>query len=398
MTRTKTRVVILVPSMMTGGMEQCTSLLMKHFSRDYFELELVTIFDRPPFFKIPSDVRLHILEKSPGQTSAKPHVQLSSGATRKRNDAMLWLGVVASKLGSLVSEIQPDVILAQDIYATVIALMAKKEMKTTPKIVGTVHIICSNFLQQVDFGDLFAHLLRQYLQDADALVAVGNSVASDLIMHFGARQNQMTVIQNPFDFEEVERLSHQNLDEDAALYGQIPTVLFVGRLAHQKGLVYLFQAIALARKLQEVRCVIVGDGEERDQLEATVELLGISSNVTFLGRVQNAFKYMRAATCFVLPSLVEGVPYAVIEAMACGCPVIATESNPDLGELLGDNERGILVPPRNFYALAEAILRVVWDKNLRKKLTEAGTRHVKHFDRSDAVLRYERLLKSVTAF
>jgi glycosyltransferase involved in cell wall biosynthesis len=394
MTRTKTRVVVLVPTMMVGGVEQCTSLLLKHFSRDFFDLELVTIFDRPPFFEIPSNVRLHILEKTLGLTRPNNHVELTWGATGKHIEAMLWLETVASKFGSLVSEIKPDVILAQDLYATVIALMAKKEMKTAPKIVGTVHILCSSFLQQVDFGDLFAHLLRQYLKDADAIVAVGNSLAIDLIRNFGARQNQVTVIRNPFDFEEVERLSHQSLDEDWSLYGQIPTVLFVGRLTHQKGLAYLVQAIALARKLQEVRCVIVGDGEERDMLQASVEMIGIAPNVTFLGRVENAFKYMRVATCLVLPSLVEAIPYVVIEAMACGCPVIATKSSPDLEELLGDNERGILVPPRNSYALAEAILRVVGDKNLRKQIAEAGMRHVKHFDTSSAMLQYERLLRS----
>ena len=395
MKRAKTRLMVLVPTMTAGGMEHCTSLLLEHFSRDYFDLELVTIFDRPPFFAIPADVRLHVLETMPRETVTRLHIQLSGFTTIRHSDAMFWLENVAAKLARLVTEMQPDVILAQDFYATIIALIAKKSTRTAPKIVGTVHILCSVFLQQIDLGDFYAQLLRQCLQDADAVVAVGKSVANDLIMNFGVRQNQTRVIFNPFDFEEVERLSRENLTAEKPLHDQIPTVLFVGRLAPQKGLVYLLPAIALARKLQEFRCLIVGDGEQRDELKATAERLGISSNVLFLGRVENAFKYMRAATLFVLPSVVEGVPYVLLEAMTSGCAVVATESTDDVKELLGDGQRGVLVPLWDSYALAEAILRILWDKRLRANLIEAGIHYARNFSISSSVTLYEELLKSV---
>ena len=78
-----------------------------------------------------------------------------------------------------------------------------------------MHIPCTTFLQQIDLGDLFAQLLHFHLREADAVVAVGKSVADDLVTNFGARRNQIKVIYNPFDVEEVQRLSHENLGQSS---------------------------------------------------------------------------------------------------------------------------------------------------------------------------------------
>ena len=119
------------------------------------------------------------------------------------------------------------------------------------------------------------------------------------------------------------------------------TVCWTGELL-RKGSCIFSRPLCWHANSKKLCCIIVGDGKEPGQLEATVAL-GISSDVCFLGRMENAFKYMCTATCFVSPSLVEALPYAILlEAMACGCPVIATESSADVKELLGDNKRGIL--------------------------------------------------------
>ena len=340
----KIKLLILVPTMELGGMELCTSFLLSHLSRKLFEIDLVMVFDRQSYFEIPSHVRVHVLEKAGLMNDPKVTVQPSIAVSEKNRDGLIWLETTALNLAALVRTLQPDLILAQHVLASAVSLLAKKHIRSTIKIIASVHNLCSRFLEIAPYGELYALLLRRHLREADAVVAIGQGIANDLVLNFDVEKTQVRVIYNPFDYERVRKLSTESLLENRFFLDGVPNILFVGGLRPEKGLEYLLQAIALSRRLQRLRCVIIGEGERRTELEELTKQLGISSDTFFLGRLPNAFKYMHTASCFVLPSLVEGYPYVVLEAMACGCPVIASESGPDVQELLGYGQRGLLVP------------------------------------------------------
>ena len=158
---------------------------------------------------------------------------------------------------------------------------------------------------------------------------------------------------------------------------------------------YLLEA---ARRLPDVRFVCVGDGELRDQLGADADRLGVADRVTFVGFRRDMDALLGACDLVVLPSLYEGLPLALIEAMAAGRAVVAT----DIGgtrELVMDGETGILVPPRDPTALAGAVQRVVGDDALARRLGSAGRERVfRLFSAATMVGRvvgeYDRILGS----
>src|SRR5262249_54469789 len=137
--------------------------------------------------------------------------------------------------------------------------------------------------------------------------------------------------------------------------GSPPVVLGVGRLALQKDFSTLIKAFAHVRSRAPARLLILGDGEKRVELEVLVKELGLTADVCLLGYVDNPFAYMRRCAAFVLSSEYEGLPNSLIEAMACGAPVISTDCPCGPAEILDGGRYGLLVPVGDVEAMAAAI-------------------------------------------
>lgn len=151
-------------------------------------------------------------------------------------------------------------------------------------------------------------------------------------------------------------------------------LLYAGRLASEKGLPVLFQALTeLAAQGRAWQLTVLGDGPERARLEQMARELGLAERVRFEGYVSQAgvADHLREADVFVLPSLAEGVPVSLMEAMASGVPVVATRVG-GVAELVEDGESGLLVPPSDAPALQAALLRYLDDAALRRRIARAG--------------------------
>jgi len=123
----------------------------------------------------------------------------------------------------------------------------------------------------------------------------------------------------------------------------------------------LIRSFALMRKERPARLMILGDGEERHELEELSRKLGIASDVDMPGFVDNPYKYMAHAAVFVLSSAWEGFGNVLVEAMACGCPVISTDCPSGPAEILENGKYGILTPVGDAAALAEAMVAILND-------------------------------------
>lgn len=152
-------------------------------------------------------------------------------------------------------------------------------------------------------------------------------------------------------------------------------LLYVGRLVPVKGLKYLFQALKdLVEHDLPLTLWLVGDGYHRPQLESLAADLRISEHVEFRGRIpfgQELFRAYREADIFVLPSLSEGIPKTLLEAMASGLPIVTTRVG-GIPDVVKDNETGLLVEPRSPEQLAQAIGSLIRDQNLRRRLISNG--------------------------
>ena len=213
----------------------------------------------------------------------------------------------------------------------------------------------------------------------DRYIAVSDEVAKRMsALCFGAAR-KIRVIHNGVPIEQFEGACTA-FPRNGRTH---PVVLAVARLHAQKGLQYLLEA---ATRLPEVRFFVAGDGEERSTLEREASALGVGNRLEFLGERDDVPALLKAADVFVLPSLYEGLPVSVLEAMAAGTPVVATAIG-GTSEAVVDGESGILVPPRDPDALANAIRDLLSSARLAQKVVAGGRERVRRMFSADAVAR-----------
>jgi glycosyltransferase involved in cell wall biosynthesis len=225
-------------------------------------------------------------------------------------------------------------------------------------------------------GAIRRFLLRAFYRYADGIVAVSQGVADDLVAYTGLAPSRVRVIYNPVVTRELYNLAQQEIDHPWLVDRRVPVVLAVGRLTKQKDFPTLLRAFAVARRECKCRLVFLGDGEERSHLEALAQELGIADAVAFLGFVQNPYAWMSRSHVLALSSRWEGLPTVIIEALALGTPVIATDCPSGPREILADGEFGTLVPVGDVGALGEAIegsLRSPGDRARLRRRAEAFT-------------------------
>ena len=210
-----------------------------------------------------------------------------------------------------------------------------------------------------------------------------------MVEKFGIRDSKITVIYNPVEVKTIQQLACEPLQLDDHSQGK--TVLAVGRLVESKDYVTLLRAFALVTQHVRARLVVLGEGQLEQQLKQLCSKLGIEDRVWFLGFKHNPYKYMRNADLFVLTSQSEGFGHVIVEAMAVGTPVIATDCKSGPGEIIEDNKYGLLVPVGDHRALAERIISVLENEDLRNGLKLAGSKRALDFDAIRITMLYEEL-------
>ncbi|MDE3157905.1 MAG: glycosyltransferase [Acidobacteriota bacterium] len=201
----------------------------------------------------------------------------------------------------------------------------------------------------------FLPLIARTYPRADAIIAVSAGVADDLSIRARIPRERILTIHNPVVTPDLEEKSRLLCAHPWFASSSPPVVLAVGRLAAQKDFPTLLRAFARLRRLRPARLVVLGEGEERTRLEALAHELGIAADVALPGFVSNPYTYIGRAAVLALSSVYEGLPSVVIEALACGCPVVSTDCPSGPAEILDDGAYGALVPVGDDAAMADAI-------------------------------------------
>jgi len=208
---------------------------------------------------------------------------------------------------------------------------------------------------------------------------------------FHLPDDKIHVIGNPFDLEKIRHLAQESVSEPL-FQGAAPILLSVGRLAPEKGGEDLLRAFSQLRQQTDARLVFLGAGPEKDRLERLCREMGLEGDVHFPGYRENPFRYMARSTALALPSHYEGFGNVLVEAMACGLPVVATRCYPGIEEIVEDGKTGLLVEVGDEAAMAAALLRVLNDEQLRRRLAEAGRERAQMFDNVRIVQNYRTVL------
>ena len=236
-------------------------------------------------------------------------------------------------------------------------------------------------------------LVRRAYPQADAIVGVSDGVAADLSRLAHLPRERVTTIYNPVVTPDLQAKARAPLDHAWFHPGAPPVVLGIGRLVSQKDFPTLLRAFARVRAQRPVRLVILGEGKLRAELETLARTLGITADVALPGFVENPYAYMARAAVFALSSAWEGLSNVVIEALACGCPVVSTDCPSGPAEILAGGAYGTLVPVGDETALAQAICDTLDNPPHRERLIERS----QFFSADRAVEQYERLLLGTNA-
>ncbi|WP_295387952.1 glycosyltransferase [uncultured Thiodictyon sp.] len=253
---------------------------------------------------------------------------------------------------------RPEVLLAAMDHANLVALWARTLARAPTRVYVSVR---SNLSQEAAHTHLLAgrwlpRLARAFYPRAQGVIAVSQGVADDLDRLLGAGRARVLVIANPVVTPDLGDLAAAPPDHAWLLDTEaLPVILAAGRLSAQKDFPTLIRAFAMLEPERGLRLLILGEGPERAALEDLVRSLGLIDRVALPGFTANPFAAMARARLFVLSSAWEGLPGVLIQAMACGTPVVSTDCPSGPREVLADGRYGPLVPVGDVPALAAAI-------------------------------------------
>ena len=287
---------------------------------------------------------------------------------------------------------KPTVLLSAKPYPNLTALWAKRQSGVSTRVVVSEHGHLSQDLlykrRRRWRSRFISPLLRRVYPWADAIVSVSYGVADDLAAFVGIPRERITTIYNPIVTPDLQARARAPLDHPWVRPDAPPVVLAIGRLVPQKDFPTLLSAFARVRARRPVRLVILGEGKLRAELETIARTLGIAADVAMPGFVENPYAYLGRAAVFALSSACEGLPTVLIEALACGCPVVSTDCPSGPAEILDGGRYGRLVPVGDHAALAQAICDTLDDPPPREKSINRG----QFFSVDRSVEQYERLL------
>ncbi len=365
------KVALFAPSMTWGGAEKMFRRLAIGLADAGLAVDLVLASASGPNLQaLPTTVRVVDLECRRVLTSTGP-------------------------LAHYIDKANPDVVISTLHYANLVAVWARSLAARSPQLIlreaTTMSMAAANSGQARD-RVIFA-LARAFYPRADVVVANSRGAADDLVGHVGVPRSLVRVIYNPACSDEMVPLMQEPVSHPWFGDGGPPIILSVGRLSVPKHYDLLVRAVSAARRQRPLRLVILGDGEERASLKALVQELGAEAFVSLPGFAENPYAYMARADLFVLSSAWEGLPNALIEAMACGLPVVSTDCPHGPREILaasacGCGQVGTLTPPDDVEGLAQAILQELAVDRDRDVLR----RQAKHFSTDRAVRAYIDLM------
>ena len=242
-------------------------------------------------------------------------------------------------------------------------------------------------------------LLTKYaLKKCDHVVTVSNKL-KEKTKSIANRLSNVSVIYNGADYEKFKHIPKELAKQKLGVNESGKIILFVGNLILVKGLTYLINAFAalMEEKKEDVKLFLIGDGGERDNLVSLTKSLKIEDQVSLLGRKHHSEipLWLNIADIFVLPSLSEGFPTVIPEAMMCGAPVLASNVG-GVSEIIVNGKSGILTEPGNIESLKEGLRLLLYNERNRQMISKTAKEHSKKYTWENNALEYIEIYKKVS--
>lgn len=333
-TGTKPRIAFLIHDLRDGGAERVTISLANGAAARGFDVDLVLINEtgKESYF-----------------TSIDPKVALSSLKQGRTLTSLIGFR-------DYFDRAKPDVAISALTHVNIAAILGRQLARHKPRLIVVEHNQMSKNVNRKRglVRMAYAAVPRLY-RLADLIGAVSKGVKDDLVAVTGLPDKRVEVFYNPVVTPALHVQQRITPDDPWFREGEPPVILGVGRLSEQKNFPMLIDAFARLRERRRARLIILGQGPEQASLERQAVCTGYGADIAFPGFVENPFSYMSKAAVFALSSDWEGLPTALIEAMACGASVVSTDCPSGPAEILENGALAPLIPPGDLPAFAQAL-------------------------------------------
>lgn len=274
------------------------------------------------------------------------------------------------QLITIMKKVRPHIVHTHSSKAGLVGRIAAK-MTGVPIVFMTAHnsIFYDNLSLKKKL--LFAYTEKMLALGTDKIIAVSEALKDEILTWEKINPAKITVIKNGIDVEKFQiSVDKIKICQELDLKPDLPIVGTVARFAPQKGLTYLIDAIAMINNT-DAQFLIIGDGPLREDLEKQVQKLGLTNKIFFAGLRRDIDHLLPVMDIFVLPSVTEGLPLTILEAMAAARPIVATAVG-GIPEVIIDKKTGLLIPSKDADKLAQAIKQLLEDNTLARTLANNG--------------------------
>lgn len=364
------KILIFIPSLAGGGAERTIINIMKYIDKNMFNVVLVMVNEN-----IKNNNKHEYIDLVPEDIEIKYlNCKLSNYNVFK----------IISRLSKTIYNEKPDLIFSTTIKANIIAIVAKLICKVK------IPIVVRESNNRTEAGiTILGKLITSYLyKKSQHIISLSKGVKLDLVNNFKINKNNITVIYNPIDINEISKLSLETVD-DILIDNSCKIIIASGRLVEQKDYPTLLKAFKQIQREINCKLLILGKGPKEEELKQLCKELNIHNDVVFLGFKYNPYKYMSISDLFILSSRWEGFGHVIVEAMAVGTPVIATNCKSGPSEIIKNEYFGKIVDVGDYDMIAKNAIEILTDRNMRQELSKKSLERSKDFDAQEIVKQYE---------
>ena len=383
----KKKILILIPSLeFGGGAERVVSTIATKLTKNY-NISILTFFNFKNHY--PFRGKYYSLKENVGKLR------------KILNFLKVYEFIRPISIYKYISSISPDLILSFMEPANFYSILTKIIFRIRIPLI--ISIRCNPIMQYRKITQRHQNFLIKKLyklNSVDKIIVMSKDLENILVRDYKLNRSKFKIIYNGIDIDKINDLKLQQILAYKEIFNDESLVRFItlGRLSKGKGLEYLIEAFSKVKdKINNSKLIIIGNGPIKSKLETLIRKFALENDIHLLGLQKNPFKYLKKSDIFILSSEHEGFPNVLLEALACGLPIISTNCETGPKEILGRDQYGLLVNIKDSDDLSKKMLFLAKNPVLLEKYSKKSVQRANSFKIDNVIIDWIKLIESIVS-